>query len=203
MGVPFHMGDPVMAKRHVAGLLATALLPLLAPTSGFTAHHESAESTEAQEGAEPEAGERKPWDQERMTELSGELADATSALRRAFRQEPTFRNPKTPNRNAVHQMEQTLRNLEIATRRLHNRVSAGNGFEGTRGTARRIGVLLNDADMWGRRIMTSAFMAERIKPAMELINAIAPYYGSGPLYDPETMQRFDRPPNPDRPSETE
>ena len=71
-------------------------------------------------------------------------------------------------------MEQTLRNLEIATRRLHNRVRAGNDFEGTRGTARRIGVLLNDADMWGRRIMTSAFLAERVQPAMKLINEIAP-----------------------------
>jgi hypothetical protein len=31
---------------------------------------------------------------------------------------------------------------------------------------------------------------------MKLINEIAPYYGSGPLYDPETMQRLDRAPDP-------
>ena len=57
-------------------------------------------------------------------------------------------------------------------------------------------MLLNDADMWGRRIMTSQWMAERVQPAMKLINEIAPFYGSGPLFDPETMQRLDRAPDP-------
>jgi hypothetical protein len=38
---------------------------------------------------------------------------------------------------------------------------------------------------------------------MALINEIAPYYGSGPLFDPETMQRLDRPPNPSRGSPPE
>jgi hypothetical protein len=33
---------------------------------------------------------------------------------------------------------------------------------------------------------------------MVLINEIAPFYGSGPLFDPETMQRLDRPPDPSR-----
>ena len=100
-------------------------------------------------------------------------------------------------------MEQTLRNLEISTRQLHNRIKGGGGFEETQGTARRIGMLLNDADVQGRRIMTSAFVAEKVQPAMRLINEIAPYYGSGPLFDPETMQRLDRPPNPDRPPAVE
>jgi hypothetical protein len=59
-------------------------------------------------------------------------------------------------------------------------------------------MLLNDADVEGRSIMTSAFMAERIQPAMETINEIAPFYGRGPIFDPATMQRLDRPPNPQR-----
>ena len=56
--------------------------------------------------------------------------------------------------------EQTLRNLERSTCQLHNRVSGGAGFEETQEIARRIGMLLNDADMWGRRIMTSAWMED-------------------------------------------
>ena len=33
---------------------------------------------------------------------------------------------------------------------------------------------------------------------MAIINDMAPYYGSGPLFDPATMQRVDRPFNPGR-----
>lgn len=178
-----------MRRMRAVGALMTALMLMLAPTLALAAHHE---------GEEKEGSERKAWDQARMTDLSGKLSTATSELRRAFRKEPNFRNPGTPNQRAVHNMEQILRNLETATRQLRNSVAGGGDFEATRGTARRIGMLLNDADVESRRIMTSAFMAKKIKPAMELINEVAPYYGSEPLYDPETMQRLDRPANPDR-----
>jgi hypothetical protein len=180
-------------RRRSVTCAVTALL-LLAPVLGCATKPEQNEPSA--NAAAAQASERKPWDAERMTELSAELAQATSEVRRAFRREPNFRNPATPNQRTVHQMEQTLRDLEIATRRLASQVSGGADFEGTSGTARRIGMLLNDADVASRRIMTSAFMAEKIQPAMKLINEIAPYYGSGPLFDPETMQRLDRPPNP-------
>jgi hypothetical protein len=77
-------------------------------------------------------------------------------------------------------------------------VKSGGGFEETQGIARRMSMLLNDADVEGRRIMTSVWMDQRVQPAMVLINEIAPFYGSGPLFDPETMQRLDRPPDPSR-----
>jgi len=178
-----------MRRMRATGALTTVLLLMLAASVALAAHHE---------GEEEGDGERKAWDQARMTDLSAKLFTATSELRRAFRREPNFRNPATPNQRAVHNMEQILRSLETATRQLRNSVAGGGDFEATRGTARRIGMLLNDADVESRSIMTSAFMAEKIKPAMVLINEVAPYYGSGPLYDPETMQRLDRPANPDR-----
>jgi hypothetical protein len=185
-------GDPTMRRRRVTCAL-TALLLLAAPLACAT-NPEKGESTA--DAAPSQPSERKPWDAARMTDLSAQLAQATSEVRRAFRREPNFRNPQTPNRRSVHQMEQTLRDLEIATRRLASQVSGGADFEGTSGTARRIGMLLNDADVTSRSIMTSAFMAEKIQPAMTLINEVAPYYGSGPLFDPDTMQRLDRAPNP-------
>ena len=185
-----------MRRVRATCALATALMLLLAPALASAAHHE--EEKPSGDAGPSQPSERKPWDPERMTELTGKLATATSEVRRAFRREPNFRNPQTPNQRAVHQQEQTLRNLEIATRRLASQVSGGADYDGSWGTARRIGMLLNDADVASRRIMTSAFMTEKIQPAMKLINEIAPYYGSGPLYDPETMQRLDRPPNPQR-----
>ena len=154
------------------------------------------EATYASTAAEPAGTPTKPWDQARMTELTGELATSMAAIRRAFRKEPLFRNPQSPNQRAVHNMDQTLRSLEQSTRQLSNRVKGGGALAETQGTARRIGMLLNDADMWGRRIMTSSWMEESVQPAMKLINEIAPYYGSGPLFDPETMQRLDRAPDP-------
>ncbi|MDJ0846953.1 MAG: hypothetical protein QNK04_01090 [Myxococcota bacterium] len=162
-----------------------ALLLLLSPAVALAESHEAA--------SEPTP--RKPWNQEEMTDLSGRLSRSMSDIRRAFRRDPVFRNPQTPNQRAVHNLEQTLRGLEISTRQLHNRVQGGAGFEDTLNIARNIGQLLNDADMWGRRIMTSKWMDDRIQPAMELVNQIAPYYGSGPLFDPATMQRLDRPPD--------
>ena len=53
------------------------------------------------------------------------------------------------------------------------------------------GTQLNDAQVEGRRTMTSHWMDERIRPAMALVNEIAPFYGSGPLFDPEEMKRID------------
>jgi len=178
--------------------LVLATLPAAAEEhEAAAAEEQEAAAAEEQEGAAAAAGPpTKEWNQERMTELSGELATAMAQLRRTFRKEPVFRNPQSPNQRAVHNMEQTLRNLELSTRRLGNTVKGGGGLEETRGTAQRIGMLLNDADMWGRRIMTSVWVQERVQPAMKLINEIAPYYGSGPLYDPETMQRLDRAPDP-------
>lgn len=193
-----------MRRSRLTCLLTTGLALLLGATLASAAHHESGEAA-ASGGGSGETGkaaadERKPWDQARMTELSQRLATETAEVRRAFRREPNFRNPATPNQRTVHQMEGTLRNLETATRRLARSVADGGDHDGTVGTARRIGMLLNDADVLGRGIMTSAFMAEKIRPAMATINEIAPYYGSGPLFDPETMQRLDRAPNPDRPA---
>ncbi len=175
-----------MRRIRLASAPATGLVVLLLAA---TAQAESHEASSAQDG-------RRPWDQEVMTDLSGQLSRYMAGLRRGFRREPNFRNPKTPNQRAVHNMEQTLRALEISTRQLHNRVSNGAGFEETRNIARNIGQQLNDADMWGRRIMTSKWMEERIRPAAKLVNEIAPFYGSGPLFDPETLERVDRAPDP-------
>ncbi len=172
--------------RLASAPTAAALVVLLAAA---TAQAESHEGASSQDG-------RRPWNQEVMTDLSGRLSRTMSDIRRAFRREPNFRNPATPNQRAVHNMEQTLRALEISTRQLHKRISNGGGFEETQNIARNIGQQLNDADMWGRRIMTSKWMEERIRPATKLVNEIAPFYGSGPLFDPDTLERVDRAPDP-------
>ncbi len=140
----------------------------------------------------------KPWDQERMTELSQQLADAMLALRNSFRNNPVLRTPDSRKRVAAAEMMDTLRNLDRHCRALATQVRRGGTEETTRGTVRRIGTLLRDANQIGRRIMTNAWTDERILPAMELVNEIAPFYGSGPIYDTENMTMIEGGPNPNR-----
>jgi hypothetical protein len=91
-------------------------------------------------------------------------------------------------------LDQSLRDLDRRTSQLHTRVKGGAGYDETLNIARNILVLLNDVDVNGRSVMTGAWMDEKVRPAMALINEIAAYYGSDALYDPKTMQRTDRPP---------
>jgi hypothetical protein len=168
----------------VAGALTIALLAALA----------AAEEPEAA----AEANGPKPWNQEEMADLTSQFSRAMRDVRQAYRREPVFRDSHSPNRRAAMRLDEILRSLETAATQLRNRVNNGDGVEETRGIARRIGMLLNDADVEGRRIMTSTFLDQRLQPAMVLINQIAPFYGSAPLFDPETMQRLDRPPNASR-----
>ncbi len=154
----------------------------------------SSPEKEAASPATTTATERKPWDQERMTELTGELVTALREVRRAWRREPAFASTGNPNRSAAMQLDQNLRNLDRRATQLNSRVQGGGGVEETLNIARNIRVLLNDIDVAGRRIMSSAWMEERIRPAMALLNEIAPYYGSEALFDTETLQRTDRAP---------
>ena len=176
---------PVRATPLLAAGLAVAALALAATPLWAESHEEPADA------AEPADAPRKAWDQEQMTDLSAQLTKAMGAVRQAFRREPSFRDPNNPNRRASQNMDQTLRALETSARQLHARVSGGGGYQETLGIARKIGTQLNDAQVEGRRIMTSHWMDERIRPAMALINEIAPFYGSGPLFDPEAMKRID------------
>lgn len=183
-----------MRLREILVFGAICLCLLLASASGWASHHEADEAgTEtAEESAEI------PWDAERMTELTADLSQQMRALRNSFRKSPNFRNPNTPNRRAADNMADILKRLDSSCSSLAKRVSNGEGAEETRGLARRIGSMLNDADVEGRRLMTQAWTDDRLGPAMQTINEIAKFYGRGPLYDVDQLRRIDGGPNPNR-----
>jgi hypothetical protein len=178
----------MMRAIRLPTALAAALALLLAAAPALADSHGAAGGKRAD----------REWDQAKMTELTAKLADQMSALRQAFRKEPVFSSPDNTTRRSATQLEQTLRNLQTSTRQLRNRVRDGQNAQDTEMVVKRIGMLLNDADVQGRRIMNTAWLAKYSRPAMETINEIAPYYGSGPLFDLETGERLDRAPNPDR-----
>jgi len=171
-------------------LLAGAASAALA-LSGCATDPESEKAEAAPVVAE---AERKAWDAEEMTRLSAELMRAVRNVRDAWRKEPAFRDPQSPQRASSMRLDQNLRSLDQRTTQLASRVKGGGGYDETINIARNIRTLLNDIDMNARGIMTSEWMDEQIQPAMVLINEIAAYYGSDALFDPETLQRTDRPP---------
>jgi len=198
-----------MRNTRVICAAAIGLSLLLTPTLGWSDEHEEAKSDEHEEvkqaDAEPseqvlqDAQQRRAWDQERMVDLTGALSGAMRELRGTFRREPALRDRSLPNQRAARLLEETLRSLERSCSRLASQVSGGAGFDETKGVARRIGMLLNDADVQSRRIQSTASMAQAVLPAMKLFNEIAPFYAVAPPFDLEKRQRVDRPANPDRP----
>ncbi len=163
----------------------------------------AAEAASVSSGADEGAADENTvpdleWDQERMTQLTRELADAMLAVRNSFRNDPINHNPDIGMRQSATEMNEILRNLDRHCRSLATQVERGATADETRGTARRIGTLLRDANQVGRRLTINAWTDERILPAMELINQIAPYYGRGPMFDTETMTLIDSGPNPNR-----
>jgi hypothetical protein len=181
-------GIAIPRLRSLVRSLATVFALALLAAPGARAEHHEAQAGQAAPAVEPE---RKPWDQARMQGLAGQLAQAVDEVREAFRREPGYRDPSNPHRRAFQQMDQILKSLRSSTRQLAARLETGGGYEDTLGIARKIGQLLNDAEVEGRKIMTSEWMAQRVVPAKQLLNEIAPYYGRGPLYDPQTLEKVD------------
>jgi hypothetical protein len=172
--------------------LSIALLTL-APLAAGATSHEAAEAAPAGDAVAPDV-ERKPWNQEEMTTLTGQLMRAVRDVRDAWRKDPAFRNPISTVRRSAMSLDQNLRDLDRRTTQLHSQIKDGAGYEDTLNIARNILVLLNDVDMNARRIMTGKPMQDKVAPAMDLFNQVAAYYGDEPLFDLEAMERADRPP---------
>jgi len=184
----------------VAGLVLLALLAAVAPAA-LASHHEAGEAEgSAAAPADASAAEPEPaglpWDAEKMTTLSAQLSKQVRALRNAYRQSPNYANDQNPNRLSAEALSDTLKSLDQSCASLAKRVKKGENAEQTRGLARSIGSLLNDVDEHSRQLMIGEWTQEKARPAMETVNAIAPYYGRGPLYDVEDMTKLDRGPNP-------
>jgi hypothetical protein len=198
---------PVPTAR--VGLLAIAALCLLCLVVAIGCGKSTPKQAEASAASEPgvSAGPEKTadrdvpvkeWDQERMTQLTADLSKAMRAVRNTFRNDPILRSPDSMMQRSANQMMTTLRQLDQTCSSLASEVAKGRTADETRDTARRIGMLLRDANNLGRSIMTTEWTDAKIKPAMELINEIAPYYGHGPLYDVDEMKMLDAGPNPNR-----
>ena len=139
----------------------------------------------APSGAGAEEVEVKAWDQAEVSRLAHELTRQVTKVRNAFRSNPTAGNLANMNQRASKEFSDSLRQIERSSRQLAARVDDGEGREQTQPIARKIGTLLRDANEEARHVMSDAWTDEQVIPAQRLIDELAPYFGSAPLYHVE------------------
>jgi hypothetical protein len=158
---------------RVPTLAALLTLALLAPGPGI---------------AQKDPAPRKAWDQADVVRLAGDLQSQCNAIRKAFRREPVYTDQSMMKQRSAQRMDQVLRDLERSARQLKTRADGGGGYDETVSIARKIGTLLRDAGEEGRRLSLGEFTNKEIRPAMQTLNELAPYFGSGPLYEVDDMK---------------
>jgi hypothetical protein len=114
------------------------------------------------------------WDQEKVTELSGQLLGATKSLLDVERKQPP--PSPDPNQRVRAQYLQTLRAFERSARQLQRRLQAGADREATLPIAKKMRTLVRDAETHGRRFLDTAQVTEAAKPVYAALDALAPFY---------------------------
>lgn len=120
--------------------------------------------------------ELKPWDQEEVTRLAKELSEAVGNVRQATLKDPSKRGGRQMNARAAEQYLDNLKALETACEQMVRKLEAGEDLEKTTGVARRIGMLLRDAQTNGRKLMITQPESEAIEVAIAALEKISPYY---------------------------
>lgn len=137
----------------------------------------------------PENPGRTTWNQEEVTSLAKDLSAAITQVRQTTNQEPYMRDRTGSNQLAKSLYRENMKDLETACRQLVRKLEAGDGYEETYGTARKIGTLLRDAQTNGRKLMGTESQWTAIDPAVDIIEKLAPYYSTTSPLMPQTLDR--------------
>ena len=116
----------------------------------------------------------EPWNQEQVTELAKTLHSAVKEVRQSLRRENT--GDLTAQARARQKMLGILKVLEKSCGQLAARLEAGDGREETLNIAKNIRSLVRDAETEGRKFMTTQQTDERVAPARQALDRLAPYY---------------------------
>ena len=127
----------------------------------------------------------KPWNQEEATELAKALHVAVKEVRQSMRREST--GDLTAQARARQRMLGALKTLEQSCGQLAARLEAGDGRDETLNIAKKIRSLVRDARTEGRKFMTTQQTDERVAPADQAIDGLAPYYFE-PEPEPEAQE---------------
>ncbi len=150
----------------IAAMCATALFVISIP---------------AQSSAELEA-----WDQEEVTQLAQQLSEAVTTLRLATIHDPLLGQAVgTRGKN----LRDIMKAMETACRQLARKLAAGEDRSKTTGVGKKIGMLIREAQLAGRKVMVNESQWAAIDPVVDLINRLSPYYSDKSPLLPPSQQR--------------
>ncbi len=149
---------------------------LLALAAGLALACANVSETGLASGA-PAPADIKPakWNQERVTTIAADLADAVADLRDVVRDDPAS-NIGSGQSNARHRLLYSLRLLKNESAYLAKELKAGSGRSETLPTYERLGTLSRDAREEARKIFLHEAIMGRITRAGDLWRQLSPYY---------------------------
>lgn len=184
-------------KTRIAVTFALAIacvaLAALAPHASLA--DEKKQQAEMERDPTPQRSveiEPKPWNQDEMKELTARLKKQLRDVKDTFRNSALATYGGTPQAAAADKLYSTLQVLDRVGRQFASNIDSGKGRKETENIAKNIGSLLRDAEVESRKLASDYFVKQKVRPAMETINAIAPYYGVSALYDVDRMQMLPR-----------
>jgi Tfp pilus assembly protein PilV len=122
------------------------------------------------------ASAREAWNQQTVTALATELADATKALKQTLRKDPDLRDGYRQGDPVVSRYANAIDGIDRSARQLAKRLAAGEGYEETLGVAKKIDGLVREAEVQGAKIMTTVWMEEKLRPVEDLLARLGRYY---------------------------
>jgi len=122
---------------------------------------------------------QQPWDQQKVTEIASQLADAVSGVYEEFRMQPEA-SIASMQASARYRLQDELRLLENETRELARQLKSGEGLDATQPIYERIGVVARDARENARKQLTVEPIQKRVDRAEELWAQLTPYYANAP-----------------------
>lgn len=122
------------------------------------------------------AGALEAWDQEKVTALANELATAVREAKNATRKDVYLRDTVRMGDPVIVSYQESIDGIDKSARQLARRLGEGEGREQTLNIAKKIRSLVRDAETAGAKIMKTAWTEEKLQPAEDLLDQLAPYY---------------------------
>jgi len=134
-----------------------------------------------------QSAELATWDQENITAIAGDLAQASQELRDALRSEAAPTVGGRPVRRAFFALREEVHILASASRRLQNALAEGAGLDETYPTYRKLLVTARRAAQELRRVEFGESVSElgeriggKVDAVADAIRRIRPFYEAEP-----------------------
>ena len=127
----------------------------------------------------PTLAAQQPWDQQKVTEIASQLAEAVSGEYNEYRMQPEA-SIASMQACARYRLQDELRLLENETRERARQLKSGEGLDATQPIYERIGAMARDARENARRQLTVEPIQKRVDRAEELWAQLTPYYTNAP-----------------------